>query len=290
MTHKLFKSDIQYSQIVIRMRARSLSASVLLAVLFLLAAAPVAAAAQPTSNTFYVPQIYLNFFYWFGDNGFGTNVAYGAWSNCPVYGGSTSYLANNPQCLVETANGNDAFQNSGWDSNIACSSSPSSSPCQEFILKGNTLTGVDLACFVNDKGAQIGCISMVFHGERRQGGVTMWIANPENPSNSLSLTDSSGSVIGEILMGGTLIFNGMPGATTFVSGSLQEWSYRTTAFYSSHSSQLPDAFYVPQQQAYLILTGIWDMSATPLTLTQMNSLVTSTMYLPPAPLGQSGSE
>ncbi|MDG6921291.1 MAG: hypothetical protein JRN59_07165 [Nitrososphaerota archaeon] len=260
------------------------AASMLLPALFI--GAPVYAA-RPSSS-FAVPQMYANFFYWFGDNGFNTNVTFGSWSNCPVASGwlPSGYPTTNAECLATTASGNNAFVNSGWDSNIACTPNPSTAPCQSFTLEGNTLIATNIACFVNDQFAVLGCISMMFHHEKNTSNVEEWIANPENPQNSLTL-NSSGVVIGSITMGGYLNFAGPPSASTFVKASLQEWSYRTPSFYAMHKSTLSDAVYAPSAQGYLVLTGIWDLSAAPLSTAQMTALIGSTQYLPAAPQGQS---
>jgi hypothetical protein len=252
----------------------------------LLIGAPVYAARQ--SSTFAVPQMYANFFYWFGDSGFGTNVTFGSWSNCPVASGwlPSGYPTTNAECLATTASGSNAFQNSMWDSNLMCTSDPSTAPCQSFTLEGNTLNATDIACFVNDNFAVLGCISMIFHQEKNTSNMEEWIANPENPQNSLTL-NSSGVAIGTITMGGYLNFNGPPSASTFVNASLQEWSYRTPSFYAMNQNTLPDAVYVPSAQGYLVLTGIWDLSAATLSTAQMTALIGSTQYLPAAPQGQS---
>ena len=248
-----------------------------------LSAAP-AMAAQPSSN-FNVSTMYGNYFYWFGDNGFNTNVTFGAWSNCPVIqswlsSSPPSYPTTNPACLVTTASGGNGFQNSGWDSNTVGG--------QNFILKGNTLE-VPGVCFINNSFQVIGCITMVFHGERQTSQGELWVANPGYPANMLALNDS-GVYIGAVVLGGTAVFSGPPSASTFVSLNIQEWSYRTPAYYSANSAALTDAIYVPNQQAYLTLTGVWHFTPAPLSSAAMTALVTATPPLPPSPAGQSANE
>lgn len=246
-------------------------------------------ASQPSSN-FRVNPMYDNYFYWFGENGFNTNVAFGAWSNCPVMpdwlsSSPQSYPTSNPACLVATANGNNAFQNSGWDSNAE--GGLGNYAYQDFTLSGNTLE-VPGICFINDQFVQIGCVAMVFHGEHSTSS-NVWIANPENPANSMQLADSNG-VYGKILLGGVAVFSGIPGESTFVSLTVQEWSYRTPASYAANSGAMPDAIFVPNQQAYLQLTGVWYFTPAPLSSAAMTSLVQTTAPLPSSPAGQSAYE
>ncbi len=274
--------------------------AVVTAVLALGFTAAPALASPPTSITM-VGTPYNNVFLWFGVNNFADNVPFGTWSNCPY--GST--LTSTSLCSST------ALTNADWDSNnvgYTGNCDPSSGYSDWCLtLSGNELT-ISQFVFVDPLFCSVGlnCFSpsyfptatgsVTFH---RDGNSGMWKANPLK--NEVSSTLSSAACADQALtalcngtpyainyMGGTLVFDGTPSASTFVSGNITQWSYITPLAYNtfqsacvSHSgtSCLPDAVYVPSQKAYLILTSIDSLSSTSLSPAQLNQLILSTGYL-----------
>lgn len=257
------------------MRKIAVASMALLLTVFL--AAPAFAHAPPSSS-FTLNGVYDNDFVWFGFNLFGTNVAYGAWSNCPVPSGNPP--TSNPRCLVKTANGNDAFANSGWDNNV-----PSSSYFSETWPEICTITNPTvMRCTVNT--AMVGPFSgsVTFH---REGATNNWFANPQNPANTIKLLTSTGSSeYGFVVYGGVLQFGGYtPSANNFLGGKIASWGYNFPAYVSS--SSFPNAVYVPSEHAYLAITESYYISSSPLHNSAIISLIGTAPYLPlvPTPAG-----
>ena len=249
-----------------------------------LAMTPAYAAAPPlsrarTSNGFALNS-YENAFYWFGFDLFGTNIAYGNWSNCPVYNGAVPAAASNPRCLAQTANGNTAYQNSGWDSNA-----PDSSPFNNFYFVTPTVMETSLSISSYEGVTTAGNITFVLASVNATG-YSFWFANPLAAHNVVQLYDLTGSSIGFVREGGYLVFKGTPGPTSFVSGVINEWSYRYTTAPTTVGTttyQYVNAVYVQSQHAYLALTGVHYLSASVLSESQLAQIINTTPYLGTSP-------
>ena len=204
-----------------------------------------------TPSTFTINP-YANVFLWFGYNTYGTNVPYGTWSNCPYDPTMT------PTALCSAT----ALGNAAWDLNTQ---SYLTSATSTFTL---TSTSTLTETFASINHGTPSTVTITYHKEGSSG---RWFANPRN-----SVITFSGSFV---YWGGVLMFSGTPSASTFVSGTFEEWAYVTPATYNASPSVYPDAVYVPSQGAYLALTSVVYASASPLTTAQINSLISNVPYL-----------
>lgn len=238
--------------------------------------------AQVPPPPFALNNAYDNDFSWFGYSTFSTNVAYGAWSNCPVLSPNTGTpTTSNPRCLATTANGNDAFQNSGWDNNVP-SSSYFSETWPEFCTIVNP---TEMQCTVNTSMVGAFSGSVTFH---REGATNNWFANPLNPANTIKLlTSSGGPEYGFMVYGGVLQFSsGTPSANTFVGGKIASWGYNLPS-YISPPSLFPNVVYAPSEHAYLVITESYYISNSQVSNAQILSLIGTAPYLTtmPTPAG-----
>lgn len=240
---------------------------------------------------------YNNVFLWFGANTFNDNVQFGTWSNCPYDTAAT------PTTTCTST----ALTNAGWDVNDVgyvgnCNPSSGFSDWCLTLKNGNDL--VMNASFIEPLLCSIGysCFSSAYaptvvgHVAFHQiGDSGVWFADPA--SNEMNLFFPKGynlpnGIYSYNFEGGTLVFDGAPSPSTFVSGTLYQWAYLTPAAYSyfqtacfslSGSSCLPDAAYVPSLNAYLELTSVISLSSTLLSSSALLALISSTPYLGTTP-------
>ena len=253
------------------------STAFLLALLF---AAP-AFAQPPTNSTIVMTGTpYNNVFLWFGLSTFADNVPFGTWSNCPF--GSTT--VSTPLCSST------ALTNANWDSNnvgyVGNCGSGFSSWClvrqnNELIMNASfiepLLCSVGQSCFSSPPPYASGQIT--FH---RESG-DRWVAVSSHANRFVLSLTPGGTPYSYVYESGTLQFSGTPSASTFVSGTIDQWSYVTPAAYGTFQSFLPNAVYVRSMHLYLDMTSVISLSGTQLTPSGLTSLIQSTPYLGQSP-------
>ena len=216
---------------------------------------------------------YVNYFIWFGDNGFNTAVGFGAWSNCP-------YVQNitNPECLVITNSSNNAINNSNWNLN---------SQFQTSGITGSNNINVPNATlnYYNDSNttqiANIAMINASFDVITTSDSINFTATNQTglyvaNPNYNVGVDYNGGA---EDMFGGYLQFNGVPSNSTFEGGVLYQWTYTSQGRYNATPSRYPDAVFNPSNGMYLTLTQISILSPAQISNSTLVSMANTIPYL-----------
>ena len=229
----------------------------------------------PASSVF---NPYANYFIWFGDSGFNTEVGFGAWSNCP-------YVQNitNTECLVATSNGrnatfagDNAINNSNWNLN---------SPFQTAGNVGSVyVPNATLNYYPNSNTTQIANIAMInasFDVITTSDSISFTATNQTglyvaNPNYNVGVDYNGGA---EDTFGGYLQFSGVPSNSTLEGGILYQWTYTSQARYNATPSRYPDAVFNPSNGMYLTLTQIAILSPTPASNSTLVSMANVIPYL-----------
>ena len=231
----------------------------------------------------------FNEFIWFGFNYFSTASVWDkAWSNCPTPDTTTAdgpvdttmtaaISAKNPECTNSPlAGGNPSGSWANWDYDapfITPPPSPSCTPCASslpFLYNGhNKITwGFFTSTSTSTYAGQV-----IFTSDAKTANV--FKANPMQ--GNITQTDpSTGLITGWNLVGGSLAFRGTPSNSTFVSGTIYQWTYITPAYYSSTggASTWTTAIFVPKFNAYFVLFQIYNIQNGPFTEAQIQSIDT----------------
>lgn len=234
-----------------------------------------------TGSVGFVLNSYDSDFYWFGYNGLttegGLTVPYGSWSNCPLLD-----TANNA-CMAADSWGADSPQIGNND--LSPNSGSDFTPFM--FLSNNAIEAQPI--FVDPEGNLVTATGdITFY---QQGNGDVWYANPA--VNRIELYADSINY-GYVLEGGTLTFSGMPTTGNFVSGVMEEYSYRYTSAMSnalvaemdggsSSCSTIPCAYPnavdIPGQNSALVLSDLFYMYNFVPTSSQLDNMMASAPYL-----------
>ena len=239
----------------------------------------------------FVLDSYDNTFYWFGYSALPNSVPFGSWSVCPYVSGAKNRACSSTAFSIGTSWGVNS-QDFGNDP----SSPGSGSDFTPFVFlssKAIKATGV----FLNPDGTLTTTTGYITFYQL--GNSNVWAADPA--LNRIELYDGSMDE-GYILEGGTLTFSGTPSTSTFVSGVMDEYSYRYTSAMNNPAiialdgattctgaaatiaCAFPNAVYMPGQKSALVLTSLFYMSASAPSDSQLVSMIDSAPYLTIMPL------